>query len=81
MGVVYKAEKTKLNANEDVVRAHGTKCLGFLIGAEHQHLYNYFYVGTILLGATASVEAVISVIDGMFALMAIPTMTSSLLLV
>ncbi len=59
---------------------YGTKCLGFLIGAEHQHLYNYFYVGTILLGATASLEAVISVIDGMFALMAIPTMTSSLLL-
>ena len=23
---------------------YGTKCLGFLVGAEHQHLYNYFLI-------------------------------------
>ncbi|MEX0845989.1 MAG: alanine/glycine:cation symporter family protein [Balneolaceae bacterium] len=59
---------------------YGTKCLGFIIGAERQHLYNYFYVFSIVFGAVASLDAVINLIDGMFALMAIPTMTSALLL-
>ena len=58
----------------------GTKCLGFLIGAERQHYYNYFYVVTIIFGAVVSIDAVINLIDGMFAVMAIPTMTSALLL-
>ncbi|WP_340103413.1 alanine/glycine:cation symporter family protein [Rhodohalobacter sp. 8-1] len=58
----------------------GTKCLGFLIGAERQHYYNYFYVVTIIFGAVVSIDAVINLIDGMFAIMAIPTMVSALLL-
>jgi AGCS family alanine or glycine:cation symporter len=58
----------------------GSKCLGFLIGAERQHYYNYFYVVTIVFGAVVSIDAVINLIDGMFAVMAIPTMTSALLL-
>ena len=59
---------------------YGSKCLGFLIGAERQHLYNYFYVLSIIFGAVASLDAVINLIDGMFALMAVPTMISALLL-
>ena len=59
---------------------YGTKCLGFLIGAERQHWYNYFYIFSIWFGAVASINAVISLVDGAFALMAIPTMTSTLLL-
>ncbi|MEQ8524294.1 alanine/glycine:cation symporter family protein [Gracilimonas sp.] len=59
---------------------YGSKCLGFLLGAEKQHLYNYFYVFSIIFGAVASLDAVINLIDGMFALMAIPTVTSALLL-
>ncbi len=59
---------------------YGTKCLGFLIGAERQHLYNYFYVGCIIVASVASLDAAISLIDGMFAMMAIPTMLSTLLL-
>lgn len=59
---------------------YGTKCLGFLIGAERQHWYNYFYVGSIIFGSVASIGAVIDLIDGMFALMAIPTMVSGLIL-
>ncbi|WP_347160259.1 alanine/glycine:cation symporter family protein [Pontibacter chitinilyticus] len=59
---------------------YGTKCFGFLFGAKYKNYYNYFYVFTILLGATASITAVISLIDGMYAMMAIPTMTSALLL-
>lgn len=59
---------------------YGSKCLGFLIGADKQHLYNYFYVFSIIFGAVASLDAVINLIDGMFALMAVPTMISALLL-
>lgn len=59
---------------------YGTKCLGFLAGADKQHLYNYFYVGSILLGAITSISAMINLIDGMFAIMAIPTMIVALIL-
>lgn len=59
---------------------YGTKCLGYLIGADKQHWYNYFYVGSIIFGSVASIGAVIDLIDGMFALMAIPTMVSTILL-
>lgn len=59
---------------------YGTKCLGYLIGAERQHYYNYFYVFAIWFGAVASIDAVVSLIDGAFAMMAIPTMVSTLLL-
>ncbi|MBO6523096.1 MAG: alanine:cation symporter family protein [Balneolaceae bacterium] len=59
---------------------YGTKCLGFLAGASRQKWYNLFYVGSILLGATASISAIINLIDGMYAVMAIPTMTVALLL-
>ncbi|MEX0646211.1 MAG: alanine/glycine:cation symporter family protein [Balneolaceae bacterium] len=59
---------------------YGTKCLGFMLGAERQHWYNYFYVFSIIFGAVASIDAVINLIDGMFAVMAIPTMFSAILL-
>jgi AGCS family alanine or glycine:cation symporter len=59
---------------------YGTKCLGFLIGAEYQHYYNYFYVTLIIVAAVVSLQTVVNVIDGMYALMAIPTMISSLIL-
>lgn len=59
---------------------YGTKCLGYLIGADKQHWYNYFYVASIIFGSIASIGAVIDLIDGMFALMAIPTMVSTILL-
>jgi AGCS family alanine or glycine:cation symporter len=59
---------------------YGAKALGFLIGAERQHYYHYFYIASILFGAVTSIDAVINLVDGMFALMAIPTMTSALLL-
>ncbi|MEX0894336.1 MAG: alanine/glycine:cation symporter family protein [Balneolaceae bacterium] len=59
---------------------YGSKCLNFLAGAENQHYYNYFYIFTIFFGAVTSIDIVVNLIDGMFALMAIPTMTASLLL-
>lgn len=59
---------------------YGSKCLSFLIGADKKHYYNYVYIGTILLGATASLNTIINLIDGAFALMAVPTMISAILL-
>ncbi len=59
---------------------YGTKCAGFVFGAHRQHYYNYFYLAMIVVGAVASLKAVISLIDGMYAMMAIPTMVSALLL-
>lgn len=59
---------------------YGTKCLSFLIGAERKHYYNYFYIISIILGATTSLSMMINLIDGFFALMAIPTMISTLIL-
>lgn len=59
---------------------YGGKCLGYLAGAENQHWYNYFYVASIVFGSVVSITSVINIIDGMFALMAIPTMVSAVLL-
>ncbi|MCB0463156.1 MAG: alanine:cation symporter family protein [Flavobacteriaceae bacterium] len=59
---------------------YGSKCLSFLIGANKQHYYNYFYIISIILGATTSLSAMINLIDGVFALMAIPTMTATIIL-
>ncbi len=57
---------------------YGSKCLGFLIGARHQHLYVWFYLLLVVLGAVGSLSVVIKVIDSMYALMALPTMIASL---
>ena len=59
---------------------YGTQCAGFAFGADRKHHYRWLYVGFILVAAVISLEAAIGVIDGMFALMAIPTMVSTLLL-
>ena len=59
---------------------YGTKCLSFLMGADKKHYYNYFYIASIILGATSSLDMMINLIDGAFALMAIPTMLSTLIL-
>ena len=59
---------------------YGTKCLSFIAGAKYKKLYNYFYVGTIVFGSTASLAAIISLIDASYALMSIPTMISAILL-
>lgn len=59
---------------------YGTKCLGFLIGADKKHYYNYFYLGSILIASVTSLDMMINLIDGFYALMAIPTMTASIIL-
>ncbi len=59
---------------------YGTKCMSFLFGADHKHYYNYLYIASIIMGATTSLAMMINLIDGFFALMAIPTMTATLIL-
>lgn len=59
---------------------YGSKCLGFLIGAERQHWYNYLIVIMIVIASMLSLDAMVGLIDGAFALMAIPTTVSTLLL-
>ncbi len=57
---------------------YGAKCLSFLIGARYAKYYNVAYVVFVVVASVASIDAVISFADGLFALMAIPTMTSTL---
>lgn len=57
---------------------YGTKCMSFLLGAHNKHLYNYIYILSIIIGATTSLSMMINLIDGFFALMAIPTMIATI---
>ncbi len=59
---------------------YGTKCLSFILGADKKHYYNYIYILSIIIGATMSLDMMINLIDGFFALMAIPTMFTTLML-
>ncbi|MEM7186792.1 MAG: alanine/glycine:cation symporter family protein [Bacteroidota bacterium] len=59
---------------------YGTKCMSFLVGAEYKGIYNYFYIISIILGATTSLSMMINLIDSFFAFMAIPTMIATIAL-
>lgn len=59
---------------------YGTKCMSFLFGVKYKHIYNYFYIASILMGATTSLLMMVNLIDTFFAMMAIPTMLSTILL-
>ena len=59
---------------------YGEKCLGFLAGSRYAFWYRYVAVVSVFLFAIVSLETAINVIDGAFALMAIPTMISAILL-
>jgi len=59
---------------------YGSKCMSFLFGANNKHYYNYIYIASIIMGATTSLAMMINLIDGFFALMAIPTMTATLIM-
>lgn len=59
---------------------YGLKCTNFLFGAENAKYYNYFYLVMIVVAAMIPLGAVVAIMDLAFALMALPTMTSLLLL-
>ena len=56
---------------------YGHKCFNYLFGADKADYYNYFYLITIVGGSVASLQVVVSLVDGMYAIMAIPTMVST----
>jgi AGCS family alanine or glycine:cation symporter len=59
---------------------YGHKCTNYLFGADKAKYYNYFYLVTLVFGAVASLDVVISFIDAMYAIMAIPTVFSTIYL-
>jgi AGCS family alanine or glycine:cation symporter len=59
---------------------YGSKCMGFIFGHKNKHFYNYFYIASIIIGATYPLSSMLNLIDGSFALMAIPTMTATILM-
>ena len=59
---------------------YGLKCTNFLFGAHRAKYYNYFYLVMIVVAAVVPLGTVVAVMDLSFALMALPTMASLLLL-
>lgn len=59
---------------------YGVKCLDFLTQKKWGYVYNYIYLGSIILSAIATVDVVIGIIDLSFALMCIPNMIAILYL-
>lgn len=59
---------------------YGHKCMNYLFGADKANYYNYFYLATIVVGAVASLEVVVSLVDGMYAVMAFPNMIAAIYL-
>jgi len=59
---------------------YGSKCMSFIVGADKKHYYNYIYLLSIIVAAVTSLDVMLNLIDGFFALMAIPTMVSTLIL-
>ena len=58
----------------------GAKCFGFLVGADKQAYFRWFFIATIIFGASVSVDVVFNVISGSYGLMALPTMVSTIIL-
>ena len=59
---------------------YGVKCTNFLFGAKYASYYNYFFLVMLIVGSVISLDAVVGIIDSAYALMAIPTMITLLLL-
>ncbi|MCA0902036.1 alanine/glycine:cation symporter family protein [Microbulbifer agarilyticus] len=57
---------------------YGMKCFVFLFGTRFQVVYTVLYMLLIILGAVLSLNIVNSLIIGMYAVMAIPTMLSTI---
>ena len=54
--------------------------LWFLVGAQWQPYFRWFFVLTVIFGATVSIDVVFNLISASYGLMAIPTMISSIAL-
>ncbi|NIO07326.1 MAG: amino acid carrier protein, partial [Deltaproteobacteria bacterium] len=59
---------------------YARKCFSYLVGWRRGVFYNYFYCAMILVGALWSTESVVNLLDTSFALMAVPTISATLML-
>ncbi|MBC8190944.1 MAG: alanine:cation symporter family protein [Candidatus Marinimicrobia bacterium] len=59
---------------------YGSKCTSYLFGSRYKKYYRIFYVLVLAFASIITLDVAINFIDGMYALMAIPTMTATLLL-
>ncbi|HCM76803.1 MAG TPA: sodium/alanine symporter [Cytophagales bacterium] len=59
---------------------YGNKAMSFIAGVKAGNYYNYFYLATIIFGAIATMQDVMNIIDIAYAIMAIPTVLSGLVL-
>ena len=59
---------------------YGSKCVGFLLGADKARYYTPLYLLMVVVGAVTTLELVNGLLIGMYAMMAIPTMLSTFLL-
>ena len=59
---------------------YGSKCAAFLFGNRWKQPYRVVYALSLIPAAVISIDMVINYVDGMFAMMAIPTMISTILL-
>jgi AGCS family alanine or glycine:cation symporter len=59
---------------------YGRKCAGYLLGVRWKPAYNWVYVLAIVVASMIEIDIAINFVDSMFALMAIPTVISTLIL-
>ena len=59
---------------------YGSKCVAFLFGNKWKQSYRVLYTLSLIPAAVISIDIVINYVDGMFAVMGIPTMISTLIL-
>lgn len=59
---------------------YGFSCLSFLTNTKIGKSYNYIYISTIVLASIIKLDFVINLIDSAYALMAVPTVVSTLIL-
>ena len=59
---------------------YGSKCAAFLFGNKSKLYYRIFYTISLIIASIISLDIVINFVDSMFALMAFPTMISTIIL-
>ncbi len=59
---------------------YGNKAMSFIAGVKAGKYYNYFYLATIVFGAIATMQDIMNIIDIAYAIMAIPTVLSGIVL-
>ncbi len=59
---------------------YGSKCMAFLFGNKWKQPYRVIYALSLIPAAVISIDMVVNYVDGMFAVMGVPTMISTIIL-